>query len=105
MAKKIAGWDARVREAEREPVEFDLPDGTVVRVEKITGGQARRLKRTDDEEDQLEILFGAKKAAKILDAYEDAPASVLTGVLQDIFDHFNGDKGKAPRLSSVPSDD
>ncbi len=110
MAKKLKGWDQRVREGEREPVEFDLSDGTTVTVKKISGGQWRKIKRIQrgaepDVEDEdvaaVEVLFGKENAAKILADYEDAPLGVLGDLTGEVIEHFadkkqdNDDEGKA----------
>ncbi|MGK9270498.1 hypothetical protein KXR83_05795 [Williamsia muralis] len=104
MAKKLQGWDQRVREAQREPIEFDLADGTTITVKKITGGQWRKIKRIqrgvepdveDEDEAAVEVLFGKEKAAKILADYEDAPLGVLGDLTGEIIEHFADKKKKS----------
>lgn len=91
MAKRLKAWDQYVQEADREPVELPLPDGTVATIRMPSGGQLRRIARAERDGDQDQVIlemFGEDAGRKILALYEGAPATVLVNLSKDVMAAF-----------------
>lgn len=97
MARKpLKGFDQRVKEARKDPVEFEL-NGQNITVHQLTSHQARALSaaiRAGDEEEQVRAVFGEDQGQQILDAYyaDGIPFEVLAELIEDVLKAF-GYKG------------
>ena len=107
MSKKLKGWDTRVKEAQRDPIELELPlpadeiqhnvpEGETpvttftVTVLPLLGKDIRALQhaqREGDEEAQLQVIFrdDYERVIKVLD---EAPFGAGQTLVQDILVEF-----------------
>jgi len=91
MAKRLASrWDTYTKEAAREPVELEMPDGEILTIpfpSKRTIDLVNKARRSDDDQFVL-ALMGAEQGRKLLDAAIDAPAGALQRMLGDVMVEF-----------------
>lgn len=89
--KELIGWDQRVSEAHREPLELPMPEGEPIRITQPKGGTIRKINRAQKAGDQdaaVTALFGEASGRRLLDLYEDAPAAVLPDLVGEILEEF-----------------
>lgn len=91
--RSMKGWDTRVKEAQREPLEVTLPDpdaedgGTfTAHVLPFTSKRVEELQesqRTGVMEDQVRVIFG-HDADRVGRVFADAPFAAVQDLLEDI---------------------
>jgi hypothetical protein len=83
-------WDTYVRDAGREPVELELPDGDVITIQhppkKKIDWITKKARASDD--DFAIALMGEEQANKLLALAADKPAGVIQRLLGDVMVEF-----------------
>lgn len=85
-------WDDYVREAQRPPLELELPGGEVIVINQPTGEHAMAINtglRLNDPEVVAPALFGENGGPKVMELYRTAPGPVFMAIAADIFREFN----------------
>lgn len=87
--RSMKGWDTRVQEADREPLEFTM-EGKKVTVLPLLGSDVEQLQAAQADGDfdaQLRVIFrdDAPHVKKVL---ADAPFAAGSGLIEDILVEF-----------------
>lgn len=86
--QKFTGWNQRVKDAKRDPIELEIGESTVL-VHQPTGKSVRDMGKVGEDIDEIvRILFGEDQAEVVLDAYDDAPFNVLPDLVSDLLEEF-----------------
>lgn len=98
---KFKTWDELVEENSYEPLEFEV-NGHAMTVSTPTGSQIKKLTEAgEDLEAVILALFGDEDGQVILEAWDSAPASVLSEFVQQILEYFGlADSEGNPRVNS-----
>lgn len=91
MTKQLKAWDTYVQEAEREPLEMEMPDGDPIQIHYPTGGQIRRIQQAVTDQDAATAFFGEDAGKRIIALFEDAPGDVLKRIILDASKEFGVD--------------
>lgn len=98
--KQFKGWTQRVKEAQRDPIVFELDDDVTITINQPTGRTVREMQDAGDDLDAVITAFcGQEDGKKLLEAYDDAPFNVLPELLEDLMQEFGLSMGnlQAPR--------
>lgn len=98
MTKKTYKWNEYVKEAEKPPLEIELPDGRTAKVEAPTGEQvaeAQELARVGaGVKDQIKVICG-DASDDLLPLMMEAPAGAMNEFFEDVMKHFGMSPGEA----------
>ena len=87
--RSMKGWDTRVKEAAREPIELEM-GGKTITVLPLLGSDVKDLQaaqRDGDFEGQLRAIFRGD-ADYVAEVFDGAPFAAAQGLLEDILVEF-----------------
>lgn len=87
--RSMKGWDTRVKEANRDPIELTI-GGKDIHVLPLLGSDVKRLQEAQREGDfqgQLDVIF-REDAEHVAAEFDKAPFAASQGLLEDILVEF-----------------